>query len=142
MEPRRRGHGGHEPCRIPQHRLLVRRWSPLRELDHRRTVTARRSSLQDAIGLTVAADARTPLCTYCNNRWSFVYGARWSILGGDWEGDNDVVDTVGTHEHRSRRQRVVTELYSGVEYMFCYYGYDLFTRGTVEMQNWRSDVLG
>ena len=97
--------------------------------------------LQDAVGLTVAADARTPLCTYCNNRWSFVYGARWSILGGDWEGDNDIVDTIGTTNIVRDDNIVVTELYTGVEYLFCLSGYDFFTRGTVEMQNWRSDVL-
>lgn len=98
--------------------------------------------LDDAIGLTVAADARTPLCTYCNSRWSFVYGARWSILGGDWEGDNDIVDTIGGTNTVRDDNIVVTELYTGVEYLFCYGGYDFFTRGTVEMQNWRSDVLG
>jgi hypothetical protein len=98
--------------------------------------------LQDAIGLTVAADARTPLCTYCNNRWSFVYGARWSILGGDWEGDNDIVDTIGGTNIVRDDNIVVTELYSGIEYLFCYCGHEFFSRSTVEMQNWRSDVLG
>lgn len=98
--------------------------------------------LDGAVGLTVAVDARTPLCTYCNNRWSFVYGARWSILGGDWEGDNDIIDTIGTTNTVRDDNIVVTELYTGVEYLFCCCGYDLFTRGMVEMQNWRSDVLG
>lgn len=98
--------------------------------------------LQDAIGLTAAVDGRTPLLTYCRNRWSWVYGARWSILGGDWEGDNDIVDTIGNTNIVRDDNIVVTELYTGVEYLFCYGGYDFFTRGTVEMQNWRSDVLG
>ena len=97
--------------------------------------------LQDAVGLTLAADARTPLCTYCNNRWSFVYGARWSILGGDWHGDNDVIDTIGGTNIVRDDNLLVTELYSGVEYMFCWNGCTMFSRATAEMQNWRSDVL-
>jgi hypothetical protein len=96
----------------------------------------------DAYGLTAAVDARTPLCTYCNNRVSWVYGARWSILGGDWEGDNDIIDTIGGTNTVRDDNLLVTELYTGVEYLFCYGGCDFFSRGTVEMQNWRSDVLG
>lgn len=94
----------------------------------------------DAYGLTLAADGRTPLCTYCNNRWSFVYGARWSLLGGDWRGDNDIINTIFQDQVRDDNL-VVTELYAGVEYLFCYCGYNLFARSLVEMQNWESDVL-
>lgn len=95
----------------------------------------------DAYGLTVAADARTPLCTYCNNRWSFVYGARWSILGGDWKGDNDIIDTIFERQVRDDNL-VVTELYAGFEYLYCTCSCNYFARTTVEMQNWESDVLG
>ena len=95
----------------------------------------------DAYGLTVAADARTPLYTYCANRLSFVYGARWSVLGGDWRGDNDIIDTVVRSQVRDDNI-LVTELYAGVEYLYRWCDVDLFARTTAEMQNWRSDVLG
>ena len=95
----------------------------------------------DAYGLTMAADGRTPLCHYCANQWSFIYGARWSILGGDWRGDSNIIDTVVTPEVRDDNL-LVNELYAGIEHMYRWNGYTLFSRGTAEMQNWRSDVLG
>jgi hypothetical protein len=95
----------------------------------------------DALGLTFAADAFTPLCGRCAHRLGFVYGARWSILGGDWTGDNNIIDTVVTDEVNDDNL-LVTELYAGLGYWYCRQGCDLFARTTIEMQNWRSDVLG
>jgi hypothetical protein len=91
----------------------------------------------DMPGITVAADARAWICRTCNSQWSAVAGARWSILGADWEGDDDAFI-----EPTFDDNVVVTELYGGFEYLchLCYY--DLFARFVFETQNWRSDALG
>ena len=95
----------------------------------------------DALGITMAADVRTRLYSRCCNTWSWVYGGRISILGGDWNGDNDFINTIGPAEVRDDNL-FVSELYAGLEYGYNYNGWDLFSRVTFEMQNWRSDVLG
>jgi len=88
-------------------------------------------------GITFAVDARAGICGDCRSQWSGVCGARWSILGGDWEGDsNDVIsptfdDNLTTHE-----------IYGGFEYLCHRCGYDLYARIVFEMQNWHSDALG
>jgi hypothetical protein len=81
-------------------------------------------------GATFAIDARTRLCNYCNTAWSSVYGARFSVLGGDWSNVRFRDDNVN-----------VKELYGGFEYRCCYSDYDLYSRIVFEMQYWHSDVL-
>jgi hypothetical protein len=91
----------------------------------------------DLPGLTFAADGRLAICCVNSSQWSAVCGARWSLLGGDWEGEsNDLVDDVYDDNV------TVQELYGGVEYLCHHCNYDLFTRLVFEMQNWRSDALG
>jgi hypothetical protein len=94
----------------------------------------------DAYGLTMAADFSTLIACYGCSQWSFVYGGRLSILGGSWEGDNYIIDTIVTPEVRDDNL-LVHELHVGVEYRYHYCHYDLFVRATYEMQNWHSDVL-
>jgi hypothetical protein len=88
-------------------------------------------------GITFAADARAGICGGCNSQWSGVCGARWSMLGGDWEGDNNnVIDP-------TRDDNITTqEIYGGFEYLCHRCGYDLYARFVFEMQNWHSDALG
>jgi hypothetical protein len=88
----------------------------------------------------MAADLSTLVCRYGCNRWSFVYGGRLSVLAGDWNGDNNLINTIVAPEVRDDNI-LVHELYAGVEYGYCYCNYDLFLRATYELQNWRSDVL-
>jgi hypothetical protein len=91
----------------------------------------------DGPGLTVAADVRTLLCQRCRSQWSGIAGARWSILGADWEGDDD-----GFIEPTRDDNIVVQELYGGFEYLCCYRKCNLYARAVFEVQNWRSDALG
>ena len=81
----------------------------------------------DALGITMAANVRTRLYSCCCSTWSWVYGGRISILGGDWDGDNDFIDTIGTPEVRDDNL-FVSELYAGMEYGYNYNGWDLFSR--------------
>jgi len=87
-------------------------------------------------GLTFAADARTYICGDCKREWSAVYGGRFSLLGGDWDGSEDgLIEPV-------RDDNVVTqELYAGVEYVERFGTCNVFTRLVFEMQNWHSDAL-
>lgn len=88
-------------------------------------------------GITFAADVRSAICGGCNSQWSGVCGARWSLLGGDWEGDtNDVINP--TFDDNLTTQ----EIYGGFEYLCHHNGYDLYARIVFEMQNWHSDALG
>lgn len=92
----------------------------------------------DLYGMTVAADAKTYLCRYEEGMFSWVYGARLSILGGDWGGDaqHDLVP------FPVRDDNVVTnELHAGIEYAFCIRQVECWARASFEMQNWRSDVF-
>ena len=91
----------------------------------------------DMPGITVAADVRTRLCGGYRPRWSGVAGARFSILGADWEGDDG-----GLIEPTRDDNLVVTELYGGFEYLCQFRNSDLFARLVMETQNWRSDALG
>jgi hypothetical protein len=89
----------------------------------------------DMPGVTFAADLRTSVCRECNLEWAFVGGARWSLLGGDWDGDGGFIDPV-------RDDNVsVRELYVGVEYFCTYRDYDLYARLKYEIQNWHSDAI-
>jgi hypothetical protein len=90
----------------------------------------------DMPGLTVAGDLRGVFCRGCRSEWAGVGGARWSLLGGDWEGnDNDLV------EETRDDNMVVQELYGGVEWV-CFAGHcNFYARAVFEMQTWRSDAL-
>lgn len=90
----------------------------------------------DAPGITVAADLRTMFCGDCRQQWAGVAGARWSVLGGDWEGsDFGFVEPL-------RDDNVVTqELYFGAEYSCHYRDYVMWARLVFEIQNWHSDVM-
>jgi hypothetical protein len=91
----------------------------------------------NAYGLTMAADVHTPLCVSPCTCWSFVYGGRLSLLFGDWEGENLIMTSWDVRDDNL----LVTELYTGIEYLRSFDGYDLFARAVTEFQNWRSDVL-
>jgi hypothetical protein len=94
----------------------------------------------DLIGITFAADGRTPLISLEGGRLGWVYGGRLSILGGDWSGDID--DGLGLGDWRIRDDNVVVhELYAGIEYTCCYRSAELHARLAFEMQNWHSDAL-
>lgn len=89
----------------------------------------------DMPGLTVAADVRTALCRSDCRQWSMIGGARWSVMGGDWEGDGGLIEPV-------RDDNItIDELYAGVEYMCVYGDHDLFARLLFEVQNWHSDAI-
>ncbi len=90
----------------------------------------------DAPGITVAADLRTMLCGNCRQQWAAVAGARWSVLGGDWEGSDD-----GFVAPLRDDNVVVQEVYAGAEYSCHYCNYVLWARLAFEMQNWHSDVM-
>lgn len=87
-------------------------------------------------GITFAADVRSVLCGGCRNEWSGVCGVRWSLLGGDWEGDDSLIE-------ETRDDNIsVQEIYGGFEYLCHHRGYDLYARLIFEVQNWHSDALG
>src|SRR5690606_7807168 len=87
-------------------------------------------------GITFAADGRVLLCGGCRSQWSGVAGARWSLLGGDWEGDNALIEE--TFDDNVN----VQEIYGGVEYV-CHHGScSMFARAVFEIQNWHSDAMG
>jgi hypothetical protein len=91
----------------------------------------------DLPGITFAADGRMAICCLGRSQWSGVCGARWSLLGGDWEGeDNGMVESVFDDNV------TVQEIYGGFEYLSRYGNYDLFARLVFEVQNWHSDALG
>jgi hypothetical protein len=86
-------------------------------------------------GATVAADLRTAMHRDGCREWAAIGGARWSLLGGDWEGDS------GGFVNPVRDDNVVVqELYGGVEYFRTCPNYDLFARLIFEIQNWHSDA--
>jgi len=88
-------------------------------------------------GITFAIDGRAPICCHGNSQWSVVAGARWSLLGGDWDGDSG-----GVIDPTFDDNVTAEELYGGVEFLCHRCGYDLYARLVFEMQNWHSDALG
>jgi hypothetical protein len=88
----------------------------------------------DMPGFTFAADLRTSMCRDRCSEWAAIGGARWSILGGDWEGDGGFLEPVRDDNV------VVQELYLGAEYIRSYRDYDLYGRLKFELQNWHSDA--
>ena len=94
-------------------------------------------SIDNLLGLTMAADMRSQFAQGCNSELNLVGGGRMSLLGGDWDGNNnhDFIDT-------DRDDNIfVWELYAGVEYGVCYYDTYLFTRLAYEIQMWHSAVV-
>jgi hypothetical protein len=92
----------------------------------------------DMPGVTLALDGRAWICQSCTSQWSAVCGARWSVLGGDWEGEN-----AGGNDVEWRDDNIlVQELYGGFEYLRYYGNWNVFARLVFEAQNWRSDALG
>lgn len=87
-------------------------------------------------GITFAIDGRSVLCRGRHAEIAGVVGARWSILGGDWEGDNDIIQETFDDNVTSR------EIYGGFELVCRKGNCDLYTRVVFEMQNWHSDALG
>jgi hypothetical protein len=94
-------------------------------------------SSTSAPGLTAGADVRFEVCRKCNSQWAAIGGFRFSTLGGDWDGSNS-----GFVPPVRDDNIVVQEIYGGVEYTFVTKGgYNLYTRLTLELQNWHSDAM-
>jgi hypothetical protein len=92
----------------------------------------------DMPGITLALDGRAWICQSCVSQGSAVAGARWSIRGGDWEGDNVQGGPIRWRDDNI----VVQELYGGFEYLRYYGNWNVFARLVFEAQNWQSDALG
>jgi hypothetical protein len=92
----------------------------------------------DLIGLTLAADAHTPLCDYHGGQLAWVYGGRLSVLGGDWNGssNNDLVSGELQDDNV-----LVESIFVGVQYAMLYRECNVVARLAFEVQNWHSDVL-
>jgi hypothetical protein len=88
-------------------------------------------------GITLAADLRSTLCRKCRSEWAGVCGVRWTLLGGDWEGDDDAFIEPNRDDNMN-----VQELYGGFEYLCHCRGCDVYARVVFEVQNWHSDALG
>jgi hypothetical protein len=92
----------------------------------------------DLIGLTMAADGLTQLACFSGGYCGWVYGGRFSILGGDWGGDDNSVFI----DHQIRDDNVlVSELYAGMEVARRCRNVNVGGRVVFELQNWRSDAL-
>jgi hypothetical protein len=89
----------------------------------------------DMPGITFAIDGRSVICRGCRAEVAGVVGARWSLLGGDWEGDNNIL--AETFDDNVTAQ----ELYGGFELVCHKNNCDLFARVVFEMQNWHSDAI-
>jgi hypothetical protein len=88
-----------------------------------------------ALGVTVAADGESLICCFGNQYWSGVYGARLSLLGGDWASSGPGIPALRDDNF------TVTELYGGLEHGCRLGAADLYWRLGIELQNWRSDNL-
>jgi hypothetical protein len=86
----------------------------------------------EGYGITLAADGRTRICAQGLNEWAWLYGARLSILGGDWEGGS-----LALHDDNI----LVQELYLGVGQRRRVGRVLIDIDLAVEVQNWHSDVL-
>lgn len=89
----------------------------------------------DMPGITFAADFRAIACCRRRQQWAAACGARWSILGGDWNGSSD-----GFIGPTRDDNLVVHEIYGGVEYLYHSGNFDMFARLVFEVQNWHSDA--
>ena len=97
-----------------------------------------RTAGSDLIGMTLSADGRAPLFMVYGCRIAAVYGARLSILGGDWGGPAGNDFTGGLVQDDSV---IVHELLGGVDVSTRYRDVDVHARLGFEMQNWHSDAL-
>ena len=78
------------------------------------------------------------MCEFQDGLFTWVYGGRLSILGGDWGGEagNAFVTSLTQDDNV-----IVHELHAGIDYAICHGEFDLHTRLGFEMQNWHSDAL-
>jgi hypothetical protein len=92
----------------------------------------------DLVGITLAADGRTYLCDLDEGLFTWTYGGRLAVLGGDWHGENGnaFVNSLTQDDNV-----IVHELYAGIDYAICYREFDFHSRLGFEMQNWHSDAL-
>jgi hypothetical protein len=92
----------------------------------------------DMLGLTAAADGLVQLACFKGGYCGWVYGGRFSLLGGDWDGDDN-----GLFINREVRDDnvVVSELYTGIEVARCCGNVNVGGRLLFEIQDWRSDAL-
>jgi hypothetical protein len=91
----------------------------------------------DLAGLTMAADGGVALCCVQGGQVGWVYGGRLSILGGNWDGGNQLQLPLQGRDDNV----LVNELYFGLQYESPNPNMNLHARLAYEMQNWRSDVL-
>jgi hypothetical protein len=92
----------------------------------------------DLLGITFAADGRTCLGSFQEGLFTWVYGGRLAILGGDWGGEqgNAFVTSLTQDDNV-----VVHELHSGIDYALCHGDIEFHGRLGFELQNWHSDAL-
>jgi hypothetical protein len=91
--------------------------------------------VNDMPGITFGADVRAVICRRSWCELASVGGARWSLMGGDWEGSSN-----GFLEPDRDDNLTVTEIYGGFEYLHHKSRFDLFARAVLEVQSWQSDV--
>ena len=92
----------------------------------------------DMVGLTAAADGLVQLGCFRGGYCGWVYGGRFSLLGGDWDGDDN---SEFISSEVSDDNVVVSELYTGVEVARRCGNVNVGGRLLFEMQDWRSDAL-
>jgi hypothetical protein len=90
------------------------------------------------IGLTMAADGLVQLCCLQNGYCGWVYGGRFSILGGDWDGDDN---SVFINREVADDNLLVSELYVGAECARKCGNCNVGGRVVFELQDWNSDAL-
>lgn len=95
-------------------------------------------SATDLIGLTLAADGLTRVARFSSGYCGWVYGGRFSILGGDWGGDDN---SVFVNQEVRDDNVLASELYVGAEVARRCGNVDVRGRVVFELQNWHSDVL-
>ena len=90
------------------------------------------------LGLTMAADGLVQLACLQNGYCGWVYGGRFSILGGDWDGDDD---SVFINQEVADDNILVSELYIGAECARKCGNCNVGGRVVLELQDWNSDAL-
>jgi hypothetical protein len=87
-------------------------------------------------GITLALDARGVICRHHRSEWAAVCGGRWSLLGGDWEGDDGGLIAPTRDDNIA-----VYEYYGGAEYVRHHRSCSCFARLVFEVQHWHSDAM-
>jgi hypothetical protein len=90
------------------------------------------------LGVTFAADGRTCMCSFHDGLFTWVYGGRLSILGGDWGGESGNAFVTDLTQDDNV---IVHEVHAGIDYAFCHGDFELHGRLGFELQNWHSDAL-